>query len=135
MSIQIETVVVTLARIACGKCGGVYAISERYHQERQNNGGGWYCPYCRVEWGFFGETAVQRAQRERDAARAEANRQFERARIAARERDHHWTERKKLQTRHSHLRQRVKNGVCPCCHRHFRNVEDHIKTKHPTFTP
>lgn len=31
------------------------------------------------------------------------------------------------------LRNRVKNGVCPCCNRHFINLERHMKTKHKDF--
>ncbi len=26
---------------------------------------------------------------------------------------------------------RVHNGVCPCCNRHFTNLQRHIETKHP----
>lgn len=44
------------------------------------------------------------------------------------------TERKKLRTRHEHLRERVKNGVCPCCRRSFGNLQRHMQTKHPGFT-
>jgi DNA gyrase/topoisomerase IV subunit B len=29
--------------------------------------------------------------------------------------------------------ERAKNGVCPCCTRHFTNLERHIATKHPGF--
>jgi hypothetical protein len=31
------------------------------------------------------------------------------------------------------LKQRVKNGVCPCCHRSFVQLQRHIATKHPEF--
>lgn len=26
---------------------------------------------------------------------------------------------------------RVKNGVCPCCNRTFKNLQNHFKSKHP----
>lgn len=29
------------------------------------------------------------------------------------------------------LKNRIKNGVCPCCKRHFVNVERHMKSQHP----
>ena len=29
--------------------------------------------------------------------------------------------------------ERIKNGVCPCCKRHFTNLERHMHTKHPEF--
>jgi len=28
---------------------------------------------------------------------------------------------------------RIAFGVCPCCHRHFDNLQRHIATKHPEF--
>ncbi len=31
------------------------------------------------------------------------------------------------------VKKRIGNGVCPCCSRHFANVERHIATKHPEF--
>jgi len=31
------------------------------------------------------------------------------------------------------LKRRAKNGLCPCCRRHFMNVQRHISTKHPGF--
>jgi len=30
---------------------------------------------------------------------------------------------------------RVDNGVCPCCNRTFKNLGQHMKTKHPKFKP
>lgn len=38
--------------------------------------------------------------------------------------------RKGLLTR---MKNRVGNGVCPCCNRHFKNLQGHMKTKHPEF--
>lgn len=32
------------------------------------------------------------------------------------------------------LKKRIANGVCPCCKRHFANVERHVKNQHPDFT-
>lgn len=31
------------------------------------------------------------------------------------------------------LRNRVSNGVCPCCNRTFQNLMRHMHTKHPEF--
>ena len=32
-------------------------------------------------------------------------------------------------------RKRAKEGVCPCCHRTFKQLAAHMKTKHPEFDP
>jgi hypothetical protein len=31
------------------------------------------------------------------------------------------------------LKNRVKNGVCPCCNRTFSNLANHMKNQHPEF--
>lgn len=31
------------------------------------------------------------------------------------------------------IKNRVKQGVCPCCNRTFANLAAHVKTKHPDF--
>ena len=31
------------------------------------------------------------------------------------------------------LKNRIANGVCPCCTRSFQNLQRHIETKHPEF--
>lgn len=30
-------------------------------------------------------------------------------------------------------RKRIGNGVCPCCNRHFANVERHMRGQHPDY--
>lgn len=32
------------------------------------------------------------------------------------------------------LKNRAKAGLCPCCNRHFTNLERHINGQHPDFT-
>lgn len=117
--------VVTLARIVCGRCGGVYAIAERYRDEKVEVGGFWHCPYCETSWGYGKsandrlkeELARERAQHDqtraaRDDARRQASAQMAQATKA----------RRKLA--------RVDCGVCPECNRSFANLHRHMKTKH-----
>lgn len=33
----------------------------------------------------------------------------------------------------SRLKNRIKKGVCPCCNRHFANIQRHMETQHPDF--
>lgn len=44
-------------------------------------------------------------------------------------RGHLTRERKKKEQ----LETRAANGVCPCCHRTFKQLARHMKTKHPDF--
>lgn len=38
-------------------------------------------------------------------------------------------------TRKGKQLERVKAGVCPCCNRHFKNLERHMTGQHPDFNP
>ena len=126
---------VTLTQINCGRCGGTYAINERYRQQRQQEGGGWTCPYCKCAWGYFEDNdnaelkrALERERKRKEWAEQDAKRQRE-LREAA---EHRERGQKAAKTR---LRNRIKNGVCPCCNRTFLDLHRHMTTKHPDFQP
>lgn len=129
----VETVVLT--QINCGECAATYAINERYRKQKLDNGGGWHCPYCRTSWGYFGETEAQKLKKlleaqQRQTEFAKNNAKAEREAREATER--RLTAQKAAKTR---LRNRIKNGVCPCCTRSFTDLRRHIATKHPDFQP
>jgi hypothetical protein len=119
------TVTVELTEINCGACGGTYAINERYRQQKYEKGATWNCPYCRVSWGYIKgenerlkeEIAAERARTQAALSRENAAR-AEKVRVV-RERDR--------------LKKRVKAGVCPCCHRTFKQLVAHMKHKHPDY--
>ena len=117
---------VKLTTIDCGECGGTYAISERYRQHKFENSGTWHCPYCKTSWGFTGSEidnlkeklrneAKRREWVEKDLANAEN-------RVRA---------QKAAKTR---LKNRIADGVCPCCNRTFQNLSRHMTSQHPDYT-
>ena len=135
MSLHMISVDVTLTEINCGCCGGTYAINERYRQQKQEEGGSWNCPYCNVRWGFANNSENARLKREleqerkrKEWAQQEARNANERAATSERRR----AAQKASTTR---LRNRARAGLCPCCNRHFKQLEAHMKTKHPGFSP
>lgn len=116
-----------LTAIHCGECGGTYAIDSRYYRQRQQGGGYWNCPYCQIIWGFS-KDASETVKLKRKLENIEA--------VAERERS--WrkdTERRLSATRGvvTRIKNRVSNGVCPCCNRHFRNLYKHMESKHPNY--
>lgn len=111
---------VELTTIVCGKCGVTFAMPERMREERQRNGGDFYCPngHPRV----YRETDVEKARKERDAALRKLS---EKSCELSRERNAKESAERKLR--------RCKNGVCPCCRRSFQNLQRHMKSQHPDF--
>ncbi len=127
-----EIVTVTLTRISCGQCGGCYAVDEHYRATKEANGGFWTCPYCACSWGY-GDSAVKRAER----ALAQERARHDQTRA---DRDYQREVRKKAERREiaqkaakTRIKNRIANGVCPCCKRHFANLGSHMKGKHPEF--
>jgi hypothetical protein len=124
MSTFIEAV--TLTQINCGECGGTYAINERFRLHKYENNGGWHCPYCDCQWGYFGQTQndnlrKQLEERERELRQVKCMELNERnARIAA-------------EMSRDRLRKRVSKGVCPCCKRTVKQMAAHMASKHPTY--
>ena len=113
---------VTLIKQVCHSCGVCYAIPERLDTDRRENGGSFYCPNGHGE--VYRESDVKaleiklaRERQTHDQTSAEL-RDTKKSLIA-----------QKGQT--TKLKNRVSNGVCPCCNRSFVNLQRHMKTKHP----
>ena len=127
MNLEKMEVTAQLSKVQCGECGGVYAISERFRRQKQEHGGYWTCPYCKRSWGY--SIGVSDLQEARNKAKNARNM------LAAEKARHDQTKmtlraHKAAKTR---LKNRLANGVCPCCSHHFENLQRHIKRKHPEY--
>jgi hypothetical protein len=112
----------------CPTCAVVYAIPEALKERglRYRGKVSIYCPNGHT-WHYMGRTHAQeleelrdRIARERalrDQADASANGYRAAATRARNERDK--------------LKERVEAGVCPHCHRTFKQLAKHMKSKHP----
>jgi hypothetical protein len=103
-------------------CGIALAIPSNLHRVAVDEGKNVHCP---LGHSFsYGDTYKERLEKEqrRHSATKDLLKQEERSHVATRG---HLTRQRK----------RAADGVCPCCHRHFENVERHVKTKHPDFKP
>ncbi len=108
----------------CGECGIQFGLQEGFDNDNQRNGGTWYCPngHGRV----YTEPEVKKLERQltREMARhdqTKANLQGTKRTLIA-ERGHR-----------TRLKNRIKNGVCPCCNRSFQNLYKHMKSQHPDY--
>lgn len=130
------TAAVNLEEMNCGCCGGTYALNARYIQQKREKGGFWNCPYCKESWGYP-EDGTEIAKLKKEIERKEQTIARERAahdqtrasRDAAFRRE---AAQKAAKTR---LKNRVSNGVCPCCQRSFSNLREHMKKQHPAYNP
>lgn len=117
-----ETVV--LVTIDCADCAVAFAIPKRMQQVKLEQRGTFYCPNGHAN--TYADTEIDRLRREVTRKTAEAN--GLRERYFTEQREH-----EKTQKALKRIRKRTANGVCPCCHRSFKQLASHMKVKHPDF--
>jgi hypothetical protein len=101
-------------------------------RRRREDHQGFYCPNGHSNF-YSGDNEAEklrkqlvRAEAERDRARVRANGEEARRRLAERQ-------RAAAKGQVTKIKNRIANGVCPCCNRSFENVRRHIETQHPAF--
>lgn len=111
--------------VECCNCGMPFAMTEDFNTRRLNDHGWWYCPRGHQQH-YTGKTEAQklkeqldRRQRDLEAVQGQA--------IALK------SQRDEVAKSYRKMRDRVKNGVCPCCNRTFQNLMTHMQTEHPEF--
>jgi predicted RNA-binding Zn-ribbon protein involved in translation (DUF1610 family) len=102
-----------------------FMIPDWLDRQARENKRGWYCPSC-GKTTVYSESEVQKLRRQLDAERSRTL--WEQDQRAA-------TERSLAATKGqiTKIKKRVGKGVCPCCNRHFANVERHMETQHPDY--
>lgn len=111
----------------CCVCGLTFALPHYLNKKRLEDHKSFYCPNGHSQT-YVGETEVEKLQKqlaERDRAV-----QFERNRA-----ERMTAELAKKARAEKHLKRRIANGVCPCCHRTVKQLAAHMKTKHPDYSP
>jgi hypothetical protein len=108
----------------CPTCGVPVSIPAEIYRQRRENGSSYYC--CNGHSMVARKSDVQKlkeelAEKERSLAAAKARADM--AEASARAHKGKVTE----------IKNRVANGVCPCCNRSFQSLHRHMKTKHPEF--
>lgn len=112
---------VELELVTCYSCAVQFGLPSDFDHNRRNDKSTWYCPNGHAQ------SYTGRPVRER-LTEAERKNLLLRQQLDQAEAD---AARKGRQL--ASLKKRVKNGVCPCCQRHFMNVQRHISKKHPEF--
>lgn len=123
MSTQTYTGELTL--IECAGCHMDFGVTPQFQSARRSDHARFYCPSgCHNHYPQRSTEEKLRAQ----LARAEGEAAAQRARATTAE-----NRRRAAKGQLTKAKKRISNGVCPCCNRHFANVERHMETKHPEY--
>jgi hypothetical protein len=123
----------------CCNCGITFGMPESIQKRRRDDHATFYCPSGHPQ-SYRGETEAQKLQKALDAKTRELE-QEKRSTQWARDGEKRADERAALSDRKAaaarglvtKIKNRVGNGVCPCCNRTFDNLQRHMGTQHPDF--
>ena len=116
---------ITLVQEICPNCGVTFGMPSDYQQQRQKDHGTFYCPNGHSQY-YPADNEVERLKK-RLASQRETT-QYYRQRMENVEGSLRTTKGQVTK-----LKKRIANGVCPCCHRHFANLERHMQGQHPDY--
>lgn len=108
----------------CCNCGIAFGMPEKFQKEKLQKGGSFYCPNGHGQ--HYCESDVKKLEKQL------LNEQSRHDQTKAKLRDTKGSlvAEKGHRTR---LKNRIKNGVCPCCNRYFQNLHKHMKGQHPEY--
>lgn len=134
-TIQEHTGVLVVLRCWCGVQHAV-PKSLRDLQIRQHNDGrtvqGIHCPLGHVHVPS-GQTEADKLRNQlaaKENAIAYERSRHDQTRAELRETENRRRAEKAAKTR---IKNRVSKGVCPCCNRHFENLQRHMQGQHPDY--
>ena len=126
----------------CCACGLTFGVPASYDRDRRGDQKSFSCPAGHWQ-SYTGKTDAQKAAEATALAKQERERaeRLERQ-LANRDEDlrveraaHKQTEgrRRAAKGQLTKTRNRVAKGVCPCCNRHFADVQRHMENQHPDY--
>lgn len=115
--------------LVCGECGIVFYVPAYWKSKRVNERGSFSCPNGHGRR-FIGETEAEKIKRKLTAQLEAERRQNEWLNVRI-------SQQKKtlaaVRGSATKLKKHIRHGVCPCCHRTFKQLSAHMATKHPDY--
>lgn len=117
--LSIETV-----SMECCSCGTAFVLTNAKYRRCKDEKESFYCPNGHSQ--SFVQSEIQKLQKQIDQEKR--NVAYERDRA-----ERHLKSSTALKGEITKLKNRIGNGVCPCCNRSFQNLKRHLECKHPEF--
>lgn len=117
---------VRLSVLDCCECGITFAVPVDWHRDKRRDHKTIYCPRGH-RFHYPGESDLARARRELASARDMLDTSRDQA-------AHLERRRRGERAAKTRLKNRIANGVCPCCNRSFIDLKRHMDSQHPEFT-
>lgn len=133
MSRNTITLDVQLVLEECCQCGMVFAVSSSFQRQRQRQHDTFYCPAGHGQ-AYTGKSDLEQAQADIEKYRRLWKEEANYAASVVSERNAAQRSLRATKGQLTKTKKRIANGVCPCCRRHFVNLERHMTGQHPDYT-
>jgi len=117
--------------VSCYSCGNHFGVTSELHERAvEDKKGVLYCPACGQQTRWIGRTEDQKK-----IAQLERKLKWEAEELAKQIIEKKLAQNSLRATKGviTKIKKRIHNGVCPCCNRSFKNLERHMKSKHPDY--
>lgn len=111
----------------CCNCGMAFAMTSDFQRRRRDDKKPFYCPSGHGQH-YPGKTEAEKLREELERKGQMLDAYQQRAAKVERQRDD-------VAKANKRMRDRIKNGVCPCCDRTFQNLLRHMQTEHADQPP
>lgn len=112
----------TMVVVTCVDCGVLFGITESHRDQLIKSGDTFYCPN--------GHSQIYSRKQNLEQQIKQLNTQLK---YTEKDRDFYKKSLTLQKGQVTKLKKRIANGVCPCCHRSFVSLSQHIKTQHPDY--
>ena len=128
----------TMTLEVCASCGISFAAPTHFLNKCQEHGRTFYCPNGHSL--SYGPSPVEKLQAELEKAKREVANQKQVISDWAADYNRLYDEKAGVQKQLAatrgvltRTRNRIQNGVCPCCRRSFTNLHRHMARQHPDY--
>src|SRR5689334_14143643 len=116
----------------CPECGMRFGAPKHWWNSRREDRRTFYCPNGHSQ--SYRESESDKLRQERDRLKQQVAQRDDEIRYQREAREHEERRVAAMKGQVTKLKKRASAGVCPCCTRHFTNLERHMTTEHPDFT-
>lgn len=115
---------------SCCTCSIKFAVPADFDEERRTDHKSFWCPAGHSQ-SYTGKTEAQKLRDRLEAEERKAASLLAQRDQAIAEADHQAAVARGYKGALAKTKKRIGRGVCPCCNRHFADVERHMASKHP----
>ncbi len=108
-------------------CGHTVYLEAQHYRRLLRNHKNFYCTVC-------GEGRHWKQKSDLEELRGRLASTQDMLDTARQQRDHVEHRRRGEKAAKTRIKNRIANGVCPCCQRSFKNLHRHMQTKHPDYS-